>query len=335
MSMRIYLGLTAGVLAILAFVGFLYSGNANWSNVSNDLTNCLKQTMELQKEASQLKEELAKIKQIVELKTLSYAQPLQCPPCPQEIHHCPACPQQQLQCPPCETNIIKKPCWHNTPLYQPGFNCSSCDLTSPTQWPWGTPADICSYISLGGCCHYRHLLGFDFKFSPQFGWGDLMMLDFAYTGHPELVDIVEFGTYSGVTSLYLGLMSHIRKGHFTTFDISEKRHHFIQGAWLSNMEYVELNLLTVPIDPRIIPYVSKEKTLYFFDNGDKTSECNRFLEFVAKGNKNVLCTHDWDVEITLNSIQDTLTIHGFEPWAHKHAEMLGSHVRCFRKRNYH
>jgi len=161
-----------------------------------------------------------------------------------------------------------------------------------------------------------------------------MMLDFAFSGHQELTDIVELGTYFGVTSLYLGLMSHIRKGQFTTFDISDKRHHMVTKAWLPNMEFVEVNLLTDPINPLVIPFLSKEKTLFFFDNGDKTSECNRFLQYVSTHPKNVLCTHDWDIEVTLPGIQEKLNTFGFEPWAHKHGEMLGSHVRCFRKKNY-
>jgi len=320
MSMRIYIGIAAGVLAILACVGFLYSGNQNWSSRIADLTMCIEQKLELGNQINHLKLEIANSKQ--QLAALEHRD---CPPCPQQ--HCPACPSQS--CPPCH----RLQCWGNTPLYLPGFDCSSCDMTTPAQWPWKAPADICSYLSLGGCCHYRHLLGFDFQFSPQFGWADLMMLDFAFTGHPNLKNIVEFGTYFGVTSLYLGLMSRIRAGHFKTFDISEKRHHLVSGAWLSNMEYIEVNLLTMPIDERIITTVGQDNTLFFFDNGDKTTECNRFLQYVQKG-KNVLCTHDWDIEVSLPVIQESLNAFGWEPWAHKHAEMLGAHVRCFRKKNF-
>jgi len=159
-----------------------------------------------------------------------------------------------------------------------------------------------------------------------------MMIDFAFTAHQDLQNIVEFGTFVGVTSLYLGLLSHIRQGNFSTFDISEHRHGEVQKAWMPNMKHTVLNLLTQPSDQRAIDAASQDKTLYFFDNGDKTYEVNHFIEYVAKGDNNVFCTHDWDIEVTLVGIQAKLDEFGYQPWAFEHAEMLGSHVRCFHKK---
>jgi len=369
MTAKLYLGIGGVVLSVLICIGFLYSGGLQWNNLTSDLTKCLETRIHLQSQVDELKRENARLIQELAKHTASAVTPAAkeiCPTCPSPVCPQPICPQPvcpQLQAPACPNcpacpacicnsapqheqnsqvavhsqmtpNLSKLPCWHNTPLYQQGFECSSCAETTPAEWPWKNQADICSYISLGGCCKYRHLLGLDYSFSPQFGWGDLMMLDFAFSAHKELQNIVEFGTYVGVTSLYLGLITRVRGGSVKTFDISDHRHGVVQNAWLPNMEHILTNLLETPPRPEVIKAASQEKTLYFFDNGDKPYECNRFIEYVAKAKKpsNVICTHDWDIEITLESIHSQLDVYGYQPWAFEHAEMLGSHVRCFTKK---
>jgi len=160
-----------------------------------------------------------------------------------------------------------------------------------------------------------------------------MMLDFAFTGHPNLKHIVEFGTYLGITSLHLASMANLRGGQFISFDIGEHRHNFVVEAWRRNpnMKIYFTDLLKTPSDDRVVEAARMDDTFYFFDNGDKTWECNHFMEDLSKTNS-AFCTHDWDIEVGLSGIQEALTKFGFMPFAFDHAEMLGSHVRCFTKK---
>jgi len=334
--MKAYIGAAAAGLVLIACVAFLFTSNSQWTSVTSDLTMCVEQKMEDKDQINELKREIEHL-----TNELNHS-----PSCP-TIDSCPACttPCPTIQCPQCPTcNCHKEsqdyrmanlylPCWNNQPLYKDGFECGKCVEGLPSNYDnWPMPADLCSYISLGGCCHWRHSLGIDYAGSPQFGWGDYMMLDFAFSGTPELKHIVELGTFQGVTSLYLGLMARIRQGTFTTFDISDHRPDKIKNAWLPNMKHIVLDLLTVPPKPEVLEAVNQDNTLFFMDNGDKTTECNRFLEYINKGKNNVMCTHDWDIEVTLDGLRARLNEFGWEPWAFPHSEVLGTHVRCFHRK---
>jgi len=328
----------------MGVVGFLYTANQRWAILNTEYSLLSDHKTGLQKEFDSLQEKYTQLKSLHEVTTLKNQLKItqlqkqldrekerECPEC-EECPRCPVCPRLPVEKTSADKTLelIKKPCWGNSPLYQQGFDCDSCQ-GSAIDWPWEKPLDVCSYLSLGGCCRFRHLLGFSYEKSPQLGWGDLMMLDFAFTGHQYLKNIVEFGSFTGITSTYLGMLAHLRQGSLTTFDIEDKRHSEVIKAWNSKyMKYILADLLKETPDPKVVKAVAQNDTLYFFDNGDKTGECNNFLKYFAKTD-NIMCTHDWDIEVTLESLQDKLDQYGWIPWAFKHAEMLGSHVRCFKR----
>jgi len=161
------------------------------------------------------------------------------------------------------------------------------------------------------------------------------MLDFAFAAHPHLKNIVEFGTYLGVTSLHLAQMAALRGGEFHSFDISDLRLDFAKEAWsrMGNMNMHLVDLLKTPPDEAVKDVTLTEETFFFFDNGDKAFEINTFLEYIGQWNDAAFCTHDWEVELTMEDIQASLRKHAFKPFAFDHAEMLGSHVRCFTKKD--
>jgi len=190
---------------------------------------------------------------------------LNCPICAK----CPTC--QKQNCPPCRpcldhsnaTVSLHTPCWGNTPLYQPGFECEQCQHTVE-EYPWAKPAELCGYVSLGGCCKWRHFLGFSYYRSAQLGWGDIMMLDFALSAHQNLKNIVEFGTLVGITSMYLGTIAKIRGGNLITFDIQEHRHQEIKNNWPKHMKYYLTDLMKARPDKQVLKAVQQNNTFYFF-----------------------------------------------------------------------
>jgi hypothetical protein len=229
---------------------------------------------------------------------------------------------------------IPAKCFKNTPITSPTFNYASCQYSSPADYHlWKYQPDICSTLTLVSRCKFNHLLGNDFKTTSQIGWGDIIMLDFAFTAHPRIKNIAELGSFKGITSLYLAALANMRGGSFSAFDIQDRRAPGTVAAWnrMGNMKYNIADLLRTPIQQNILDGLAVPDTLYFFDNGKKIYEVNTYLKYIAVNNS-PFCTHDWDNEISLHHIQAELQRNDYVEFAKEHAEVLGSHVRCFHKR---
>jgi len=129
-------------------------------------------------------------------------------------------------------------------------------------------------------------------------------------------------------------MAKLRSGEFHSFDIDDLRPDFVKEAWLrmDNMFMHEADLLQEPPDESVKDATLTAETFFLFDNGNKAQEINTYLDYIGQWNDAAFCTHDWEVELSLQSIQETLKKHDFKPFAFDHAEMLGSHVRCFTKK---
>lgn len=83
----------------------------------------------------------------------------------------------------------------------------------------------------------RGSFGVDYSMQ-QFGHGDTIMLTWIldkYRSAPP--DFTEFGTFGGVTALYLGMAARLRGGSLYTFDISDDRSQEVKNAWLPNMKF--------------------------------------------------------------------------------------------------
>jgi predicted O-methyltransferase YrrM len=158
--------------------------------------------------------------------------------------------------------------------------------------------------------------------------GDNIFLDYAITENPHLCNFVELGTYGGFTSLFLGLMARLRNADFYTFDIFDNRVDIVKKAWLSNMFFIQDDILT-NINTKVIDLISKENTFLFIDNGNKIKETNMYLDYMKKGS--VIVIHDWNTEIKIEDVEDVLRRNNMKSLYEDVSTSLNSLGRCWIK----
>mmetsp|Transcript_55464 Transcript_55464/g.109964 ORF Transcript_55464/g.109964 Transcript_55464/m.109964 type:complete len:404 (+) Transcript_55464:166-1377(+) len=107
------------------------------------------------------------------------------------------------------------------------------------EWPKTTNHDFLTSNMLITASN-RGMFGVDYSMQ-QFGMGDRSMLDWvldkhrsAFVSHPN---IVEMGTFGGVTALYLGMAAGLRGGRLDTFDVGDFRSVAVVKNWLPNMKF--------------------------------------------------------------------------------------------------
>ena len=76
-----------------------------------------------------------------------------------------------------------------------------------------------------------------FGYAPESGTSvlmrhaDWMFLDMVLASKPEWTNLVETGSYYGLTSLYLGVIAKLRGGQLHTFDNIDQRKREVVEAW--------------------------------------------------------------------------------------------------------
>ena len=88
-----------------------------------------------------------------------------------------------------------------------------------------------SFSMLATNSAFRGSFGVDSLTSMEFGHGDLMMLNFVLVKHPRLKNIVELGTFAGITSFHWGVAAGLRGGVFNSFDITDHRLEPVKKLW--------------------------------------------------------------------------------------------------------
>jgi hypothetical protein len=175
----------------------------------------------------------------------------------------------------------------------------------------------------------RGTLGTEF-YEQSFGHGDRLFLDFVLSKHQGFSRLTEFGTFAGVTSLYLGMVARMRgMATFSTFDIEDFRdREKVLPAWLSNMEFRLGDLERVPLDRQAMRTVLKTDFL-FVDGGNKLVEA-----YLYAGNLKVgagLMLHDYEYDNALDRVprqrNEVLEKMGFVP---KYEEVAAAFNSCAR-----
>lgn len=118
--------------------------------------------------------------------------------------------------------------------------------------------------------------------------------------------IVELGTGQGGLALYLSLYCINKNAEFHTYDI-EEINITTKDILLSKIELKKYCKTKDIFENKeeIIAILKKEgRTILFCDNGDKILEFNTFAPHLKKGD--IIGVHDWDEEIKLTDIQETL-----------------------------
>lgn len=182
------------------------------------------------------------------------------------------------------------------------------------------------YLRLGGGGHRLSLFGS--HSGVLIGKGDLLFLEHVLANNQNWSSTVELGTKVGLTSLYLGMAMHLRSGRFYTFDIVDCRNVAVKTAWLENMEFIQGDILSSPHE-RVISVMSQPNTLTFVDNGNKIKEVNTYAKHIAVGSGFVV--HDWDTEIRIGNIDESLNLYGFKEEYNEIAMRLYSSCRYFHR----
>ena len=158
--------------------------------------------------------------------------------------------------------------------------CSEMWTSLPSLATW-----LSTYSSLRG------MLGVSYD-KNAFGLGDHALFQFMLAKHPNMLQLVEFGTFTGITSLFLGMVARIRGGHFTTFDIADRRTPQTLRAWLGDdMTFALADLEDAArLDPRAVAAAS-DADLLFVDGGDKLVEALLYASAMKLGA--LLVLHDF------------------------------------------
>ena len=172
----------------------------------------------------------------------------------------------------------------------------------------------------------RTLYGCNY-FEISTGFADRIFIDYLMLNQGPITQIVELGTWKGVTSLHLGMSAKVMGVKFHTFDYVDVRPAKVKSAWLDNMYFYQEDILT--LNKNLINLISKPNSLIFIDNGDKEKEFNQYVPYI--GANSIIIIHDWNTEVFEENIQDTIEGNLLEPCNLDVAELLGTDCRAWRK----
>lgn len=135
----------------------------------------------------------------------------------------------------------------------------------------------------------------------QISHADLLALETVLAIKP--LPIVELGTGTGVTSMYLGTAAAINNVLMMTFDITDRRLPAVKAAWFNNMTFFRQDIFTDP-HGTISDLLSRYPVLLFCDNGDKPKEFQTFVPHLLPGS--IVIVHDWLREIHPKDVAETV-----------------------------
>jgi hypothetical protein len=172
----------------------------------------------------------------------------------------------------------------------------------------------------------RGIFGVPF-YEQSFGHGDRIFLDFILSRHQHYKSIVEFGTFKGLTSLYLAMSVRLRsrENNFETFDIADFRQPYIVHSWLDNMKFNIANLELLPLDKGAVKAVLQTDFL-FVDGGNKRIEAVLYASLLKVGSGIFIHHYQYDNENFDKPTERFLELEemGFRPYYNDAAMLFNS-----------
>lgn len=216
-------------------------------------------------------------------------------------------------------------------------------FSSKTHDQWRKTPTLREYISLRNVGRGIFGIGGEVNEQVLVGYGDRMFLDFILL--KEWKHVVEFGTWTGLTSLYLGISAVLNGWTFITYDFKDYRLPEVKSIWHPVMEFELVNLLGVepekdnrpvknvseewePVSS-VVKRVSRQRVLLIVDNGSKKDEVRLYCSHLQS--KSGFLVHDWGEEVCMEDIQEIMEQNGFRLMYNEVAELLGTHFRFFEK----
>jgi hypothetical protein len=190
------------------------------------------------------------------------------------------------------TNSIQTPPLHNAKCYEEWMNnmptlYSMLDVLSSSRSTFGS--------------HYTE---------QAFGHGDKLFVEFVMQRHEYFKNLVEFGTWTGVTSLFFGMIAGLRGGTLTTIDIADQRSLPVLNIWLDNMYFHLADLENENnVDKGTIKALTKADFL-FNDGWNKHIEAKIYTDYLPLGAGYL--EHDYSYDHTRSQKKYFLNKLGFE-----------------------
>lgn len=172
-----------------------------------------------------------------------------------------------------------------------------------------------------------------------FAGADRQFMDFVMTAVPAAKTFLEFGTASGITSVYLGTAAGMRGGTLTTIDIHDARSPQAKAVWNDRYMrriYADL-LLAASTDCRPFSCVAANQTviqavaaadIWLIDNGIKDKETFLYARHAPIGC--IAVVHDMTMDRTQFDLFDQpFRFYGYQPIFTDLAMSMGSHLRAW------
>lgn len=169
---------------------------------------------------------------------------------------------------------------------------------------------------------------------------DRFFIDFILTSYPSGKFLVEFGTASGMTSVYLGISAKMRDGILVTFDIHDARVKQSRDLWNdSYMVRMYEDILTAdgnckpfncPVKNMKVAETVSKADIWIIDNGEKLKETYLYSKYLPVGS--IALVHD----MTLDATQYYLFNQVFRYWGYKPLFLdlsmsVGTHMRAWKR----
>jgi len=134
--------------------------------------------------------------------------------------------------------------------------------------------------------------------------GDYLFLDYVLAQHKAINQVVELGTFRGLTTLYLATCMGLRNGSVVTMDLPgvgqlDQR---VLAMWPNNIKRLELNVLE-EVD-RIASYITSQ-TLLICDDGHKFTEARLYAPYIRGAA--IMLVHDCGKEWRVDEMAQQMT----------------------------